>query len=800
MVEFDVNILDGAFEKPYIDLTFPLPTDDVDTIVPDLANNEKVAKSIGMIEHFVRFFGGIDTDKIYYETEYKFGLSKYDNKKFHNDFKNYMKNQLETKDEKLNELVYSLVKQELNMKLIEPKDFNDRFAKVKDFMVKYYSAQNEKNLPTFESLSWLRISYVTTMKVFQKMFPRGIWVSRADFEGLLKQYMANPMSVIYLPNHQSHVDYMIMHILLVRFHMSIPTVIAGENLNVAVFGRILKNLGAIFIPRSFNQELYTERNLNNVIEYILKNKIALEVFIEGTRSRDGKLLLPKYGILKSLVQIYLKQRHEEKNEKFDLLFQPVSITYERIYETDGYLNELIGKDKKKESFMGIVTNGLKNLRGGPTEVVEVRDKFGFIDNSETELTGKLFVKLGERFYLSEFIENDDYSFADEPSLKKLGFKVLHEVNNTSYLPPVAIVGMALQIYYYRNYEGKGAKDQERFFKIDEFLPTLKKVITLLSREVDGHPINNSLLKELQQYSDKQLEDLTIECIKLFFRMVSVNETTKVIRITNPIELLYYKNLSVHLVIARSLVAAILTSTSQELTYTDINRLNYILTGLLKIEFLFDYDFSPRSQLSFILQDLQDEGIIRDENGLYKIVDRSYLEGVGNLSKPFMQSYVNLIRSLMTYNPKDDTELIMETKPKKPNLPVDEDEIKYPTTKNLLKYVIKTNRDQQPLESINKQYLMSDLYFLFHLNLLKIFKNKAKTKAFVEMLEPKDLNVIADFLEDIIQQKLNLSGQGPHGASSVRLNYLVDIINKNPARKQRLAASSDAGSIAVEAKL
>ena len=63
---------------------------------------------------------------------------------------------------------------------------------------------------------------------------------------------------------------------------------------------------------------------------------SLEVFIEGTRSRDGKLLLPKYGILKSLCSIYLKQRNEEKNTDFNLLFQPISVTYERVYENDAF--------------------------------------------------------------------------------------------------------------------------------------------------------------------------------------------------------------------------------------------------------------------------------------------------------------------------------------------------------------------------------------------------------------------------------------------------------------------------------
>lgn len=771
MAHFDVNILEDAFTHPTLDLLFPLPTDDVDTIVPELLGNVKVGQLFTLLEHFMGWYFGVDTKNVYKDFEYKYGIAKYDLKPFHDKFRQYMDAQLETKDEKLNELVYLLVKQELNMKLIEAKDFNDRFTKIKGFMIKYYKAQNEKNLPTFHLELMLRVAYITVLKVFSKMFPQGIWVSRDDFEGLLKQYLANPMLVVYLPNHQLHIDYIILHVLLVRFHMCTPTVIAGENLNVAVFGSILKNLGAIFIPRSFNQELYTERNLNNVIEFVLMNKIGFEVFIEGTRSRDGKLLLPKYGILKLLVLIYLKQRNEEKNPNFDLLFQPVAITYERIYETDGYLNELIGKDKKKESFLGIVSNGIKNLRA-TEQPPEVKDKWGFNDNTDRDLTGRLIVKLGERFNLLSFIENDDYLFVDEPNLKKLGFKVLHEVNNTLYLPPVAVVGMALQVYYYQHYEGRGPKDQERFIKVDELLPTLRLVIHVLLREVEGHPINETLLRELQAYLDAQLEQLTVKLVKQFFRMIAVNETTRVLRINNPIELLYYKNLPIHLIIQRCLVALILLA-APALTYADVNKINYVLTGLLKIEFLFDYDTNPRLQLSFILQDMENEGIIAVVDDRYILQNHEYLTQFANLAKPFMQLYVNLIRSLMTYNPRDDTAVIQENDPKKPNVPIDENDIRYPTTKNLLKYVIKTLRDQQPVELINKQYLLLDLYYLNHLNLVKIFKNKAKTKAFVQMMQPKDLRVVADFLESVVQAQLSVD--------SVRFAYLVDIINKNKER-------------------
>ena len=94
-------------------------------------------------------------------------------------------------------------------------------------------------------------------------------------------------------------------------------------------------MGAIFIPRSFNNEAYTERNLNNVIEFILVNKIPLKCLLK-VQDHEMGILLPKYGILKSLCSIYLKQRNEEKNTDFNLLFQPISVTYERVYENDAF--------------------------------------------------------------------------------------------------------------------------------------------------------------------------------------------------------------------------------------------------------------------------------------------------------------------------------------------------------------------------------------------------------------------------------------------------------------------------------
>lgn len=772
---FDVNILANPFEEPAIKLTFPLPTDN-DTYVK-LDGNGKASNSFRILQLFVSLISGVDIDKIYTDkNEYKYSIHKF-SPEFAKKFKDYMDDKLERSDQKLNDLVYDMVNQELRLNLIKALEFNDRFVKIKEFMIKYYKANNEKNLPTWGSDLGLRISYLTVIKVFQKMYPSGIWISRTDFEKLYQQYLKNPMSIIYLPNHQSHVDYMIMHVIAVRFQMAIPAVIAGENLNVAIFGKILKNLGAIFIPRSFNNELYTERNLTNVMEFILLNHIPIEVFIEGTRSRDGKLLLPKYGILKSFVNIYLKQRLEDKNTNFDLLMQPVSITYERIYEADSFIDELIGKDKVKESFVGILSSGIKNLTGDKTEQPYVIDKYGFNDNSERDLTGKLYVKLGEAFKLSDYVEDDDYSFADEVNIKKLGFKVLHEVNRTAYIPKVAVVGAALQFYYYKNLPNTNKSAEPKFIKIEDLLPYLKMVIKILDREVKLDPINSGQLGELSQLNDNQLIDLVKSSIQPFFRYISINAKTNMIRVTNSIELLYYKNITIHLVIVRCLICSILIvlAKQDQANYNMINRFYYILTGLLKVEFLFDYNYDERSQLSFILEDLIALNVIKQqENGSYIIVDKEYVLELGNVVTPFLQSYINLITHLGTYKPPKKIEPVQDKKTKK-LIPIDKEELVYPTTKTLLKHVIKNSQDKS-VESFNKQYLVSDLYYLNHLNLVKIFKNKAKTKAFVKILQQKDLNVLNDFLEHMVRQD--------YVAEDTRVSYLADIINKNSDRHSK----------------
>ena len=148
--------------------------------------------------------------------------------------------------------------------------------------------------------------------------------------------------IVYVPCHRSHMDYLLLSYFLYEHGIVPPHIVAGINLNIPVVGTLLRKSGAFFIRRSIRGNALYSAVLGEYVAQLVAGGYSLEYFIEGGRSRTGRLLQPKVGMLAMTLRAYLR------NPRKSVLFQPIYIGYEKLMEGKSYLDELSGRPKKKE--------------------------------------------------------------------------------------------------------------------------------------------------------------------------------------------------------------------------------------------------------------------------------------------------------------------------------------------------------------------------------------------------------------------------------------------------------------------
>ncbi|KAF1710214.1 glycerol-3-phosphate 1-O-acyltransferase PlsB [Pseudoxanthomonas sacheonensis] len=169
--------------------------------------------------------------------------------------------------------------------------------------------------------------------------------------------------VVYVPCHRSHMDYLLLSYLLYERGIVPPHIAAGINLNLPVIGTILRKGGAFFMRRSFRGNPLYSAVFTEYVAQLVSGGYSLEYFIEGGRSRTGRLLQPKGGMISMTVRAFLRQ------PKKPVLFQPVYIGYEKLLEGNSYLDELSGRPKEKESIWALLWGIPKVLRQNYGQVV-----------------------------------------------------------------------------------------------------------------------------------------------------------------------------------------------------------------------------------------------------------------------------------------------------------------------------------------------------------------------------------------------------------------------------------------------
>lgn len=233
--------------------------------------------------------------------------------------------------------------------------------------------------------------------------------------------------VVYVPCHRSHMDYLLLSYVIYYRGYAVPYVAAGINLNLPVVGRFLRMGGAFFIRRSFKGGGLYPVVFTKYVDVLMGRGHPLEFFIEGGRSRTGRLLAPKTGMLAMTVRSFLR------NPKREVAYVPVYFGYERLFEGRTYLGELSGKQKEKESVFGL-------LRSLPA----LRQRFGRVQ-----------VSFGEPLMLADAVAGlapewraavgmDDVRppwFSAAVDLVAGG--IMERINAAASVTPVDLLGLAL---------------------------------------------------------------------------------------------------------------------------------------------------------------------------------------------------------------------------------------------------------------------------------------------------------------------------------------------------------------------
>lgn len=276
-------------------------------------------------------------------------------------------------------------------------------------------------------------NYSQAFVTFMAMALGRLWNSLYD--GVELEHLENlsavgdGVEIIYVPCHRSHMDYLLLSYIIYRKGFAVPHVAAGANLNMPLIGRFLRKGGAFFLRRSFKGDALYPVVFAKYLGFMMARGHPLEYFIEGGRSRTGRLLSPRAGMLSMTVRSYVR------DPKRPVIFMPVYFGYERIVEGRTYIGELSGQPKQKESVFVL----LKSI------VSVLRSKFG-----------KVHVNLGRPIALDELLDRHNPNWRSSPAenddpragwigeaISNLAVRINTEINAAAAVTPINLVAMAI---------------------------------------------------------------------------------------------------------------------------------------------------------------------------------------------------------------------------------------------------------------------------------------------------------------------------------------------------------------------
>ena len=249
-----------------------------------------------------------------------------------------------------------------------------------------------------------------------------------DQEGLAKiRQVSRRMPFVIIPCHRSHIDYFLLSYVFYKNNIQMPFIAAGTNLMFWPVGYLFRKSGAFFLRRTFRGNVLYGHVFSKYVEVLLREGLPIEFFIEGGRSRTGKMVIPKYGLLAMIIQAYQEKACE------DLAIIPVYIGYDRVIEEKSYLMELGGIPKAKEKTTDVFKTG---------KIVRKR-------------YGRVYVGIGDPMLMKAYLLAQEKPFEEmtlderQSLYRKIGYEVVLEINKVSVVTPFSLVAAGLLCHDHR---------------------------------------------------------------------------------------------------------------------------------------------------------------------------------------------------------------------------------------------------------------------------------------------------------------------------------------------------------------
>jgi glycerol-3-phosphate O-acyltransferase len=393
--------------------------------------------------------------------------------------------------------------------------------------------------------------------IFNVMYD-GVSIDQAGLQRL--KNMSRKAPVIIIPSHKSHIDYLILSYLFHQNNMPCPHIAAGKNLSFWPMGPIFRGGGAFFLRRTFKGNPLYARIFAEYIHKLLEEGFNIEFFIEGGRSRTGKMILPKLGLLSIIINAFKNGACD------DLIIAPIYIGYDRVLEESAYLNELEGGKKDPESLKQMI-QARKFLK---------------------KRYGRIYIRFDEPISFKQLLARTDtameaLSNVEQAALcRNLGYRVINAINKVSVVTPHAVVAGA-----FLNTSKKRVSIEDLQFLLDTYMGYLLNQKVALSDTLVMDP-TGAMHQVLEAYVNRKF-------IERIYLGPEKNPETAVYAVVEGkrTNLEYYKNNCIAYFVPAAITAlAILEKDAFQFSTTDLHDTYLFIRDLFKYEFAYDVDRPP----------------------------------------------------------------------------------------------------------------------------------------------------------------------------------------------------------------